>query len=185
MQSGYPPGSTFKVVTATAALDSGRYTPDSVVDGKSPKEHRRRAADELRRRGLRPDHAHRRAHATPSTRSGHRSARSSARATMFEYMERYGFDRKPLLDLPARRDARERRLRRNGDLLRSQRRDRHRPRRDRAGAPRRSTPLQMALVAAAVANGGSLMRPHLVRDRIVTRTAASCERDRSRASRAR
>ena len=28
-QSGYPPGSTFKVVTATAAIDSGKFTPDS------------------------------------------------------------------------------------------------------------------------------------------------------------
>ena len=37
------------------------------------------------------------------------------------------------------------------------------------------TPLQMALVAAAVANGGKLMRPHLVRT-VRTATAASCAR---------
>ncbi|MSX02258.1 MAG: hypothetical protein F2813_03750 [Actinobacteria bacterium] len=31
----YPPGSTFKVVAATAAIDSGLYQPDSVVDGSN------------------------------------------------------------------------------------------------------------------------------------------------------
>ncbi|MGZ5310055.1 MAG: penicillin-binding transpeptidase domain-containing protein, partial [Solirubrobacterales bacterium] len=32
-QSGYPPGSAMKVVTATAALDSGDFTPESKVNG--------------------------------------------------------------------------------------------------------------------------------------------------------
>src|SRR5271155_5802130 len=35
--SAYPPGSTFKVLTAIAAIDSGEYTPDSIVNGDSPK----------------------------------------------------------------------------------------------------------------------------------------------------
>ena len=36
-QELYPPGSTFKVVTATAALDTGAVTPDTVIDGSSPR----------------------------------------------------------------------------------------------------------------------------------------------------
>ena len=35
-QAAYLPGSTFKVVTAIAAIDSGRYTPDSMLSGASP-----------------------------------------------------------------------------------------------------------------------------------------------------
>ena len=36
-QARYPPGSTFKVVTAAAALDTGRYNPQSLVDGRNNK----------------------------------------------------------------------------------------------------------------------------------------------------
>ena len=36
-QSGYPPGSTMKVVTAAAAIDSGRYQPTSTVSGENGK----------------------------------------------------------------------------------------------------------------------------------------------------
>jgi len=35
-QAQYAPGSTFKVVTAIAAIDTGKYTPNSVLSGKSP-----------------------------------------------------------------------------------------------------------------------------------------------------
>jgi peptidoglycan glycosyltransferase len=36
IQDVYPPGSTFKVVTAAAALSSGQYTPNTMVKGGSP-----------------------------------------------------------------------------------------------------------------------------------------------------
>src|SRR5215212_5421828 len=36
-QSLYPPGSTMKVVTAAAALDSGEFTPSTVLSGHSPR----------------------------------------------------------------------------------------------------------------------------------------------------
>ena len=68
-QSGYPPGSTFKVVTAIAAIDSGKFTPDSHGDGKNRKaisgvplnnfgsedfgdDHADRRADELGQHGV-------------------------------------------------------------------------------------------------------------------------------------
>ncbi len=35
MQYGYAPGSTFKVVTATAAIDTGQFTPESTVSGRN------------------------------------------------------------------------------------------------------------------------------------------------------
>ena len=44
IQSLYPPGSTFKVVTAAAALDSGAATPETVLSGASPQTYRRLAS---------------------------------------------------------------------------------------------------------------------------------------------
>jgi peptidoglycan glycosyltransferase len=162
VQSGYPPGSTFKVVTATAAIDSGRFTPQSFVDGKSPKE----------------------IDGVPLTNFGGTSfgqitltdaltnsvntvwatvAERVGKRTMYDYMRRYGFNRKPLLDLPRDEMRASGVYDRNGDLLNVS--DAVDIGRVAIGQERlQVTPLQMALVPAAIANGGSLMRPHLVRD---------------------
>jgi peptidoglycan glycosyltransferase len=162
VQSGYPPGSTFKVVTATAAIDSGRFTPQSFVDGKSPKEidgvpltnfggedfGRITLTDAL-------TNSVNTVWATVGERVGKR--------TMYDYMRRYGFNRKPLLDLPRDEMRASGVYDRNGDLLNVS--DAVDIGRVAIGQERlQVTPLQMALVPAAIANGGSLMRPHIVRD---------------------
>ncbi len=160
-QSGYPPGSTFKVVTAIAALDSGRYTKDSTVVGKN--------GIPISGVPLNNDGGESFGAVTLTTaltnsintvwaQVGEKLGKPTMRATM----ERLGFDRKPpLSDLPA-----------------PQRRASGEYRNDRLLAPTSTfadvgrmaigqdklnvTPLQMAMVAGAVANGGKLMKPRLV-----------------------
>jgi peptidoglycan glycosyltransferase len=159
-QSSYPPGSTFKVVTATAALDSGAFTPNSVVNGNSP----------VTISGV------------PLSNDGNQSfgpidlttaltysvntvwaqvAEQVGRATMTRYMQRFGFYSKPPLDYPPSE------LNVSEPLS-----PLHRayppasPNEDigRIGIGQGGllvTPLQMAMVAAAVANGGKLMVPHM------------------------
>ena len=56
-QELYPPGSTFKVVTATAALDTGKVDPRDDHRRLVAEGDQRRAARQLRRPELRPDHA--------------------------------------------------------------------------------------------------------------------------------
>jgi peptidoglycan glycosyltransferase len=162
VQSGYPPGSTFKVVTATAALDSGRYTPQSVVDGKSPKEIGGVPLTNFGGEDFGPitltnalTNSVNTVWATVGEKVGKRS--------MYSYMRRYGFNRKPLLDLPRDEMRASGVYDRRGDLLSVG--DAVDIGRVAIGQERlQVTPLQMALVPAAIANGGSLMRPHLVRE---------------------
>ena len=56
-QFGYAPGSTFKVVTATAAIDSGAYSKDSPGGRAQRAADLRRAAAQRLQRELRSDHA--------------------------------------------------------------------------------------------------------------------------------
>ena len=61
VQFGAAPGSTFKVVTSTAAIDSGQFTPSSTRRRRQRPEDLRRPAGQRLQRGLRADHARRRA----------------------------------------------------------------------------------------------------------------------------
>ena len=162
VQSGYPPGSTFKVVTATAAIDSGEYNPNSVVDGKSPKRIGGVFLNNFGNQDFGPITL------TEALTNSVNTVWATVgedlgTATLLKYMRRYGFYRKPLIDLPADEKRASGVYARNGDLLRTS--DAIDIGRVSIGQERlQVTPLQMALVAAGVANGGSLMRPHLVRE---------------------
>jgi peptidoglycan glycosyltransferase len=158
-QAGYPPGSTFKVVTATAALDGGRFTPDSVVNGNSPKE----------------------ISGVPLANSGGKSfgditlttaltfsvntvwaqvAEQLGKGTMADYMRRFGFNSDPPLDYPKDQIFPSGEYR-EGALLPPTSRLVDVGRMGIGQDKLRVTPLQMALVAATVANRGELMRPTL------------------------
>ena len=164
-QSSYPPGSTFKVVTDTAAIDSGRYTPNSIVNGKSPVTISGVPLNNDNNQSFGPIDL-----TTALTYSVNtvwaQVAENLGRATMTRYMRRFGFYATPPLDLPPGELNFSAPQAPNGSFY-------------RPGSPNEDigriaigqggllvTPLQMAMVASAVANGGKLMTPRLT-DRIV------------------
>ena len=160
VQSGYPPGSTMKVVTATAALDTGRYSPNSVVSGRSPKRIGGVPLNNFGNEDFGPITLTTALTNSVNTVWGE-VGQKLGKETMFEYMRRYGFDRKPLIDLPRDEMRASGVYGRGGRLLDAD--DAIDIGRVAIGQERlQVTPLQMGLVAAGVANGGSLMRPHLV-----------------------
>ena len=158
----YAPGSTFKIVTATAAIDSGMYTENSVINGNSP----------ITVSGV------------PLNNDGDQSwgpqtlttamtysintifaqvAQNVGRATMTKYMKRFGFYSKPPLDYPS------------GQIGISQPWSSTTGKPFPPGSPDEDigrigigeggllvTPLQMAMVASAVADNGTLMKPHMI-----------------------
>jgi penicillin-binding protein A len=161
-QGQYAPGSTFKIVTAVAGIDSGKYTENSVINGNSP----------ITVSGV------------PLNNDGDQSwgpqtlttamtysintifaqvAEHTGRATMTEYMKRFGFYSKPPLDYPS------------GQIGISQPWNSATGKPFPPGSPDEDigrigigeggllvTPLQMAMVASAVADNGQLMTPHLI-----------------------
>jgi penicillin-binding protein A len=179
-QSTYPPGSTFKVVTAIAALDSGKYRPESMVSGRNN--------IEISGTPLQNFGGENFGNVDLTTALTHsintvwaQVGEGLGKGTMKRYMERLGFDRKPPLDLPGseRNPSGEYR---NGEILNPESRFVDVGRMAIGQDKLAVTPLQMAMVASAVANGGKLVKPHLVTrvvdpdgrtvERIETKTAA-------------
>jgi peptidoglycan glycosyltransferase len=157
-QSGYAPGSTFKVVTATAALDTGKFTPDSVINGHSP----------INIEGIPLSNAGGEQFGPISLTDALTNSVNTVfaqvgekvgTATMYQYMDRFGFNSKPQIDLPSDElaisgDYDSGNLLGPGDAIDIGR--------VAIGQERLAvTPLQMAEVAATVANGGELVRPEI------------------------
>jgi peptidoglycan glycosyltransferase len=158
-QSGYPPGSTFKVVTAAAALDTGRFTPDSALSGKSPRQIggvplSNFGGESFGQITLTTALTH-----SVNTVWGQVGERLG-KHTMYDYMRRFGFNRKPPVDLPGD-ELRASGVFQGAKLLDDS--DAVDIGRVAIGQERLLvTPLQMAMVVSAIANQGKLMRPRLV-----------------------
>jgi penicillin-binding protein A len=172
-QFGYAPGSTFKVVTASAAIDSGRFTPQSTVDGKNGVKISGVPLQNDYNQSFGPIDL-----TTALAKSVNtvyaQVAEKVGKQTMRKYMERFGFDAKPQLDYPADQMSSSGEYR-NGKLIPPTSRFVDVGRMGIGQDKLAVTPLQMAEVAAAVANGGKLMKPHFT-DRIVDTDGRTVER---------
>jgi penicillin-binding protein A len=161
-QSTYPPGSTMKVVTAAAALDSGQFTPSSVLSGRSPQTIGGvplfNAGDE---QFGDIDMTTALTHSVNTYFA--QVGEQLGTGTMVEYMKRFGFYSDPELDYPDNQMAPSGPYNSDGHLVTSAF-DVGRVAIGQGGAEGQdlTTPLQMAEVAATVANGGKLMQPTFV-----------------------
>jgi penicillin-binding protein A len=167
-QELYPPGSTFKVVTATAGLDTGKVTPETIIDGSSPREISGVPLENSGGEQFGPisltdalTHSVNTVFAQVGEKIG--------RATLVEYMKRYGFYADPELDYPDNQMIPSG-IRRNGTQYVQEGFDAGRVAIGQGGSEGAIdvSPLQMAEVAAAIANKGRLMKPRLT-DRIVAK----------------
>lgn len=159
-QGRYPPGSTFKVVTAAAGLDSGAITPETTID----------APGSLVVEGTPLENDFGQSYSgagldTALTNSVNtwfgQLGQQLGNDTLFQYMERFGFNATPAIDLP------------DDEVLESGVYDFESEEMLTAEDPvdlarlaigqerLLTTPLQMALVTAAIANGGKQMKPQI------------------------
>jgi peptidoglycan glycosyltransferase len=159
---GYPPGSTMKVVTAAAGLDSGEITPDTVINADSPKDiggfplqnFGNDSFGDITATAALTDSVN-----TYWAQVGERLGQE----TYFEYMDRFGFNADPGLDYPDNQMTASGVELEGGGLAEPD---------DPVDIGRvaigqgslNATPLQMAEVAATVANDGTLMQPTFLQE---------------------
>jgi len=165
-QGRYTPGSTFKIVTAAAALDTGTFKPDSsFYDPGYCTEY----GQEVSNAGN-PDQGGREVfgHLNFVTAFQHsvnsvfcNIGKQLGANTILAYAKKFGFYKKPPLETPADERAASGMYTRGGKL--DDDGSKADPGRLAFGQwTMQVTPLQMAMVAATVANGGVVPKPYVV-----------------------
>jgi penicillin-binding protein A len=181
-QGLYPPGSSFKVVTASAALDSGKVTPETEFDDPGYCiEYGKRVSN-----AGNPEAPETFGRVTFATGLQHsinsvfcNVGKQIGAGLILDYARKYGFYDEPGLELPL--DAQS-----PSGLYDQRKHKLFKPRNPATqvdpgrlafGQERMLvTPMQMAMVAATVANHGVLLRPYLIdevrtqKGKVVTRT---------------
>jgi peptidoglycan glycosyltransferase len=161
----FVPGSTFKVITAAAALDTGAFTPESEFDdpgycelfGKRVFNFADQSGPEVFGRVTLAEALENSVNSVFCN-----IGKDLGADTVLEYAKRFGFYERPPIELPSE-EVLISGLYRNGRLFDPASPSEVDPGRLAFGQERLVvTPLQMALVMAGVANGGVVMRPQLV-----------------------
>ena len=162
-QGLYTPGSSFKIITASAALESGKYTPQSnFVDATGTVDIGGFTVHNYTPVPFGP-HTLSDAVAKSINTTFAQIGDQLGRDKLIEYMQKYGFYEKPPFDLPPDEVSASGRYQ-GGELLTPG------ASMDKAQVASMAfgqeqlqvTPLQMAMVAQSIANGGKMMRPYVV-----------------------
>ncbi|MEU8670352.1 penicillin-binding transpeptidase domain-containing protein [Streptomyces anulatus] len=155
LRETYPPGSTFKVVTAAAALENGLYDDiDAKTDSPLPWT-LPQSTTQLKNEGNIPceNATLREALRVSCNTVFGKMSDDLGNEKMIEQTDKFGFNKEVFT--PVRADA-------------SIYPEDNKPQNAMAGigqASNRTTPLQMAMVASAIANDGKLMQPYMVAER--------------------
>ncbi|WP_418958081.1 peptidoglycan D,D-transpeptidase FtsI family protein [Streptomyces tritici] len=148
----YPPGSVFKVVTAAAALENGKVTNiDAATDTPEPykiplstrnmKNHAQGCENASLKRALE----------VSCNSVFAKLGDEVGRDKMVEMAEKFGFNKEQFVPVRAVASVYDKNMDRGGNALSSI-----------GQFNTATTPLQMAMVAAAVANDGKLMKPYMI-----------------------
>jgi peptidoglycan glycosyltransferase len=171
-QGLYTPGSTFKIITASAALDTGAFRPDShFFDPGYCEEYGQKVSN-----AGAPDQAGAERFGDVTLFQGLQHSINSVfcnvgkaigARSILDYAKRYGFYSVPPLETPANERAASG-LYSHHKLFDPRDENKVDPGRLAFGQERMLvTPLQAAMMVSTIANGGIVLRPHVV-DRVVS-----------------